>query len=440
MRPYTSHFIFSLVDKYQIPIHHSNPAEFSDECYFSFCTEYIKQCKRRDIHLKDHLAENSSLFRTFLPWRSDAFNTIFQMQWYYDELVIYDPIFFEISDFKTGLLEDDKRKLRSILILLNTLKDSINEGFLLFGSYDSFSKGSKQIEENKYENLLALPDFREECDKLVQVYKITNKEGIEKSYYNIGSMYRDKTTLFTVFQDSEKIKTPDGLFSINYDFVGSSYTLMSIEDAKKEGFYDRAYNCYKEDYSNEITEVLNYIDIGESINTPILFNRKLDELILSNISQQDINKSKSNEYYKFFLPYVNGIPPKKLFDVRNKMPAAFLDFRATMFEIIFDLQKSGVEPEFLDLKIQQKVQSLLKKLDVEMKNTLTATKIFGIGTPLITITGTFVLSHFGINIEKYANLLFGGVAATELATLVKYITEKRQGKSNSLYYLWSAKQ
>ena len=41
-----------------------------------------------------------------------------------------------------------------------------------------------------------------------------------------------------------------------------------------------------------------------------------------------------------------------------------------MFEIIYDYEKNGVEPEILELKIQQKINPLLRKLEVEMKNSV----------------------------------------------------------------------
>ena len=188
----TSHFIFSLADKYQISIDNSKPSEFLDENYYGFCQEYLEQCTTRDINLKRHLTDNPNLFRTFLPWRPYIFDTVLQLQWYYDELVIYDPVYFEINNFKTGNIENDKSELRQLLSFLALLKDSINEGFLLFGSYDTFLTSNKQIEDNKFENLLSVPELRYECDKLVQVYKMESEEGKEKSYFNIRANYRNK--------------------------------------------------------------------------------------------------------------------------------------------------------------------------------------------------------------------------------------------------------
>lgn len=440
MTNFTSHFIFSLADKYQISLDNTKPFEFTDESYFGFCKEYLEQCKIRDTNLKKHLIDKPNLFRTFLPWRAYIFDTVFQLQWYYDELVIYDPIYFEIKHFKTGNNEEDKSKLKQLLSFLSSLKDSISEGFLLFGSYDTFITSNEQINENNFHNLLSIQGIRDECDKLVEVYKMESEEGKERAYFNIRARYRNREIIFPVVSDFEKIKTIEG-YGVYFDLVGSTYTSVSVEDAKREGFYDRTYDCFKNDYPFEIREVLNYIDISSGIKTPVLFNRKLDELILSSISlQEKIIKSKATDYYKLFLPFINDIPAERLYDIRTQMPTAFLDFRNLMFEIIYDFEKSGVEKEILELKIQQKINPLLRKLETEMKNSVTKAKIIGLGLPIVSGFGALGLWHLGIDVSKYASLLLGGLNVAGLGVLSNYLTEQNIGKSNTVYYLWKVQQ
>ena len=152
-------------------------------------------------------------------------------------------------------------------------------------------------------------------------------------------------------------------------------------------------------------------------------------------------KSKANDYLKLILPFVNGIPPERLFDIRSTMPNAFSDFRNLMFEIIYDCEKSDVEPDILDLKIQQKINALLRKLDAEMKNSLTKAKIIGAGLPLVSGIGILGLWYFGIDISKLTTLLLGGVnVAAEGTAITNYLTEQRTGRANSLYYLWKVQK
>ena len=138
---------------------------------------------------------------------------------------------------------------------------------------------------------------------------------------------------------------------------------------------------------------------------------------------------------------MNNIPAERLFDIRAKMPTAFIDFRNLMFEIIYDYERSGVEAEMLELKIQQKINPLLRKLETEMKNSVTKAKVIGAGLPIITGFGALGLWSYGIDISKYATLLLGGMnVAGELNTLTNYLTEQRTGQSNTLYYLWKVQQ
>jgi len=391
--------------------------------------------------LKLYLNESSNLFRTFLPWRPYIFDTIFQTQWYYDELIVFDPIVFEINNFRTGNIQDDKIKLQQLLVFLNSMKDSINAGFLLFGSYDTFNNIGN-LEDNKFDSLISVPEIRNECDRLVQVFKMINTDGKEKSYFQIASKYRNKQTLFSVVKDFDKLKNEEGLFGITYDFINSQYILQTVDDAKKEGYYDRAYDVYKEDYAFEIKEILNYIDIGSGIKTPILFDRKLDEMVLSNISlEKKIVKSKGNDYFKLFLPFINGIPPAKLFEIRSEMPTAFIDFRNLMFDIIYEYENTDIDTQVLELRIQSKINPLLRSLDAEMKNSVSNAKIMGLGLPIVSGIGALGLWSYGVDVSKYAELLIGGVnIAGMMKGLSNYLTEQNVGKPNSLYYLWKVLQ
>jgi hypothetical protein len=83
------------------------------------------------------------------------------------------------------------------------------------------------------------------------------------------------------------------------------------------------------------------------------------------------------------------------------MPNAFLEFRNLMFDIIYDYKKSEVEPEILEIKIQQKINPLLRKLDAEMNNSLTKAKIIDAGLPLVSGIGAL---GFGISVLIYLNL------------------------------------
>lgn len=60
----------------------------------------------------------------------------------------------------------------------------------MFGSYDTFVTTNKRSEENKFETLLSIPEIRNECDKLVQVYKMESTEGIKNPILTLEAITR----------------------------------------------------------------------------------------------------------------------------------------------------------------------------------------------------------------------------------------------------------
>ncbi|WP_319479156.1 hypothetical protein [uncultured Draconibacterium sp.] len=441
---HTSEFIFSLAEKYDIPFKHDKPSEILDENYDGFCKEYIEVVKKRDKNLKNYLLKKPTIFKTFLPWSPYVFNTIFQIQWYYDELIIYDPIVFEILNFKTENKEEDKHKLRELITFLNIFNDNISSGFLLFGSYDSFAKDSPDIKTNNLENLIELPDIREELDKLVHISKMEKYNGQDVVDFTIRTYYRGKHSFCPIIKEPDN-QTPNsnGLYTWSIDLTGERYVPTTVDEIKSMNAYDKVFDKIQNEYPNEIRETLNYLTVGKSINTPVLFNRKLDELIVRNLPSFDEKNAKveANNYYRLTLPFVSGIPAQRLFDIRNNIPNAFIDFRNTMFEIIYDLQERNYEPQLLELKIQQKVNPIVQKLEVEMKNSLSKSRILGLGLPIATGLGALGFNQMGVDVTGIAGFLFGGLnLSAELKILTDHFTKKNELKTNPFYYLWNVQQ
>ena len=441
---YTSDFIFSLAEKYDIPFKHDKPSEILDESFDGFCKEYIEVVKNRDKNLKNYLLNKPRIFRTFLPWNPYVFNTIFQIQWYYDELIIYDPIVIEIQNFNNENKEEDKNNLRELIAFLNIFNDNISSGFLLFGSYDSFPTNSPDISTNNLESLVDLPEIREELDKLVHISKMEKYNGKDVVDFTIRTYYRGKYAFCTIIKEPDN-QTPDsdGLYSWSIDLTGKRYVPTTVDEIKSMDAYDKVFNKIKNEYPNEISETLNYLTVGKSINTPVLFNRKLDELIVSNLPDIDKKniKTEASNYYRLTLPFVNGIPAQHLFDIRNNMPNAFIDFRNTMFEIIYDLQQSDYEPELLELKLQQKVNPIVQKLEVEMKNSLSKSSVLGLGIPLASGLGALGFNQMGIDVPGLAGMIFGGLnISAELKVLIDHLTKKNELKTNPFYYLWKVQK
>lgn len=434
----TSDFMFTLADKYGIAYAYDNYKHITDEEYNGYMKEYAEYSRKRDDALKAYLLANPDKARTFVPWRGPVLETTLQIQWYYDELVLHDPVYIQLFHLNKESIEDNKYQLTALLNGMKKLRESMQSGFLLFGSYDGFNQGL-ELSTNKFEDFFSLTEVQEECALIPEWYEMEVPENAKGSYSSIRGFYRNMQSMFFVLNNEEAIKE-NAIGGLHFNFVGE-HRHLSAEDLRSRQLLVRCYESFKAEYHVEVADTLRYLEMAPKIQTPMLFDRKLDELIVALLAkEQKLSNSMGRDCYGLFLPYVDGIPAERLLDLRNKMPNAFLDFRNAMFEIIYDLKSSGVEGNALELKIRRKIDPIIKSLDVEIKNTLTKTKIIGIGGALMPAVGSLSLTAFGIDPTHYAGLLAGGVALTELGSLASYLTDKRKQEANDFYYLWKARQ
>jgi hypothetical protein len=443
METIKSHFIFELADKHEINFSSDQPFEFTDEQYDKFCNEYITKVNNRDSHLIDYLTTNPKLFRTFLPWRDNLFYTILQLLWYYDEIIAYDPIVFEITHFKEQNHEKNKDRLITLLRSLYQFKDSIESGFLLFAGYQT-------VQEHKIDNpsvdtngLIGNERIRHELDKLVSVSKMESKANGETTDYTIRSRYRGQQSLLPIIKTPDKLEpNADGMYSWTIDLVGSKYTPISIDEIKEVGAYSKVFDDYAKLYPLEIKEILDYLFIGNGLNTAVQFDRKLDELVLQNLQLFDSEKAKKPQtFYELSLPTVDGIPPERLLELRHQMPGAFLDFRNQMFEFILELHKEGSDQRILEIKLKQKINPIIKSLDVEINNSLRKAKVLGTGVPLVSAVGVWGLWQAGIDVVQLQNIILGGLSVSaEMKILIERMNERDKSRINPFYYLWKVKR
>jgi hypothetical protein len=133
-----SAFIFDLIDDFQIFDLSGRANEFTDESFNAFCEKYSKLSEQRDLALLQYVNSTPSLFRTHLPHSKWSIAVAFNVVWYYDELIITDPVLQFINDKELdGLdLEKKKSRLQQLLTFLKNCRESIEGGFFLFSGND----------------------------------------------------------------------------------------------------------------------------------------------------------------------------------------------------------------------------------------------------------------------------------------------------------------
>lgn len=433
-----SDFIFTLAEKYDIQFNAEKGFVFLDEAYEGFKNEYISLANSRDTHLINYLKSTPNFYRTFLPYDENVFRTAFQIQWYYDEIIIYDPIIFQLQIPDESNIENKKHRLVRFLKFLNAFRESITEGFIIFANYDSLKNQQQEANNEKIQLLVQDNDVRDQLDTLVKVFKMETTQGKAIGNFNVRSFYRSKSTFFPVMNTPQQDE--NGMFYVDYDFVGSTHSLLSLEEIKKLNIYERVYKEYTNDYKKEVSEILNHLIVGALINAPVLYSRSVDAIVMNKLGEVISANNITNKSFEITLPFVDNISPEKLLELRLKIPSAFLDFRNTMVELIFELQKQKIEGQIFEVKVQQKINPMLKKLDAEMKTSIQKAKIQGIITPAISAIGAFALWKLGFDISKLTSILFGGTGvATEMNVIIKRLEDINNAKANPLYFLWKVK-
>lgn len=436
-----SAFLFDLADKYEINISSDAPSVFTDEAFDDFCKEYKKYAEQRDAKLLPYVKLSGNRFRTFLPWQQGIYDTTAQVLWYYDELIIYDPILIEIEQsYHIVNPEAIKERMRWLLRAMHSLKGSIDSGYLLLINYRSVVDNMGNGLHSDYNDLIQIPEIRKELDRHVQVFKMEDPGSVGSKNYKIRSMFRGQESFVPVVGDADELRSGDKIV-MDFNFTESVYTKMSVEEVKQIGMYKRVFDSMKEHYPWQIQETLDYLQLGASINSSVLYSSDLDTLIfqhLPNIVQPD---TQSQNYYNLALPTVNGIPPERLMEVRNEMPNAFIEFREYLSEIIYDLQREAHDPEIIEHKVKRKVDRDFKNLDIEIQNSLRKFKLLGGVFPVVIGSGMLALWQSGVDLGQLTEYIGGGLGIyNESSSIVNRINERNEQQSNPLYYLWKARK
>ncbi|MBS1616870.1 MAG: hypothetical protein JST76_00005 [Bacteroidetes bacterium] len=359
-----------------------------------------------------------------------------QAQWYFDEIIVIDSLVVSLDLHQNSEnLEGKKKNLVDYLRMLNKFKDSINSGQILFISYD-FQSPINHIAfpELDHQSLICEKELRQELLKLPHVYKMTSPAEPKSENYNIRILYRNAHILFPI------IKSFENLTGLTYDFIGSDYLQLMLPDIERLGIEQNVFEGCQHLFIDEVLHTLNCFSDSIHLNTSPMFTRPIDAMILSKAGKNLDNKG--IETYNLTLPFLDNIPATRLYELRMKMPSAFYDFRNEMFVITHDLKNRGFDRGELKIRVEQKVNPIIKSLEGEIKSALTNLGLMSIGAPIISGSAIYGLSSFGIGSSSITNaFLTSGITLVGIANAVSSTLKTRNTvKSNPLYFLWQTKK
>ena len=432
-----SDFIFTLAEKYGLLKEKTNPTKIENDVLFKFCSEYKELSNKRDKDLAQHLLLSPTLFRSFIPYGHHFLNRVSEVVWYYDELLVSDPILLVVEQIeKSNIFEVYNLKiiLYNTITFLETLKDCINEGFILFGGEDFYPTYDKSLlNDITLKSLCNDPKIQTELDQLVDI-SIQKRQGQTSG---VIARYRGQQTMSFAPAPNE-----EGNLEASISFIGD-FEKGTRHDLQKLGMTN-LFEGLREYYIYEIVEILENLQIGQKHGSYVFYSRDLDNMILRGLNKEiaPYKKEYNRTVFQAILPFLKDIDPQRIMELRLKMPEVFLEFRNYMATITLDAAKqTEYNQELINHQVQKEVNKLLLNLDTEQKVAMRKAKIIGAGTPIVTLLGSFAINTLGIDVSKYIALATGGVnVLAEINNINAFFDQKEKLKVNPLYFLWKVKK
>lgn len=437
-----STFLFDLIEEFEIFYVSGNLNVFTDESYNQFCEKYKTLSNQRDTSLCHYLKTTPNLFRTHIPPSKWSMGISSQVVWYYDEIIVCDPIMQLIcSDDADN--EQRKYNLQELLSILKKYKDSIEGGYLLFAGDNIFPSKTGAF-ENDSKLLVEIPQVLDAFEQ----YSVMVKKSSP-----INDNADDNLTQLEIYYDGlwGNVKTmgmyiPPHVFNSNklangvcYDFM-TPYEILSRDELVRFNKEDMLKSLTNE-FCKDISVVLEAITNSQRFDTPILFYRNSDCVAAQNYSTQNQNMVTDTTVYDCIVPYLENIPAERLFEVRNNIPTAFKDFRAHLFDFVLRTMKNTDNPIEIKHSIDREMNTLMRKLNSEMTNANRKWNYQGLAAPVIMLTGSLGLFSSGIDYSQLVSTLLGsGGLIQGLNTWSDIKSDKDKASLNPVYFLWKAQQ
>jgi hypothetical protein len=430
-----SSFLFSIAEDLGIPLEMGVEEVFEDAALFTFVTKYHELSRERDKELAKHLQEASNIFRTYLPYTPRVFGLVHQILWYFDEVIVRDPIEVQISNLEPKNLENTKNNLRRTLQVLNMFRVAIDSGYLLlFGS--TYLPGMPQDVPPEVQKILQSKELIDALNEAVSY-------GMDRRFDSRGQEWIIyQVELETGGMLGWHIKGIQGSVKSPPISFGEELPRVS-KDELSECIDPSVLSQIKNLYPREVQRALRSVAIASMMNSTVIFNRNVDVAILNAAGGHQINEwqqASAIGSFNLSLPYIEGIPPGRLFELRLDDPQSFHDFRSIMAEIVTQsLDEDPLSaPQVARLAVERKIIPHIRAIEAEMESIRSRAKMFGLGLPLATATGLLGGAVVGLGVQTLLPIAMGSgyVIVREMAEIPSSLSKI---KSNPFWFIWKAK-
>lgn len=257
-----------------------------------------------------------------------------------------------------------------------------------------------------------------------------------------GTNFAHELRLITghVISMGSKVDIPPGGMWVSpiIDFVNGLPSIDFQELSRKLG--KDLIELHQDMFLKEIQQPIYLATNAQKMGATALFseNRPIDQLILqkAGVKLRPDKQNASVQALNIVLPFVSGIPPDKLMDIRRSSPTAFVDFRSRVADIIIEATGDTTpSQDYLHHRVSKELIPTLGGLEHEMNGVIKRAGILGIGVPLIAGTGVLIGNILGVP----AYTLLGGVIAaalTGVSSLADSVQASNRAKGHPGYFLW----
>jgi len=431
--------IFDLIEDAGISL--KSGSLITPESYAHFRHEYLEWSTRRDSALLHHLGKTPRAFRCLLKHSDRVFATAYHVLWYLDEVVVADPIARALADKPDDRDQNSLASLKRTLELLARFRQSIESGYLLLGGAAVVPQLPKDSPQPIVE-LAARDDIQQVLDRAVRLGMATRRGSDGMS----STVYDAKLDTGFIIGFSIPARGPDDAAqytTANYT-VGEDLPRHSVDDIAKAVNTPSAVilDQVRRIYPREVHATLQNVAIASRLGACALIDRDTDQEMLSQIVPGPTSPNASVGAFNLALPYLEGVPPDRLLELRQAIPAAFTEFRARLA----DIAERAIKEDGSDFQLrartiaERELVPAVRYLDTEMRAAANKARILGYVSPVVASVGALI-GEFVFKLPS--STIFSAVMAglvPPIAAAAQYAADKKNATKNPFYFVWKAQK
>ncbi len=348
-------------------------SRFDEASFKEFAERYLELAGHREAILREYLL-SKDYYRTFMPVCSFTFNSINDVIWYYTEVLLCDPVLFMLNDPTMQDRGKQTQVVEAIHALLN-LRPQIECGYILLTSvgsgidFESFTEQAKRVVEMPS----IISGFESE-------FIIRKQPSILPDGRNLGIMqlmgeYHGWTfsSQPTALYIPEEVKAEALRDGVNYSFIGK-FTRVGNAELRRMGKENMITN-HRGWFNVDAQRVIGALHCSTELDIPVQYFRHVDfslaEAYTIGFGDPYLEtKIDKREVFRAILPYVKGIDPTRLMQVREEIPEVFIQFRGRFFSLVQEAREKNMDELSMQEWIRTKVSGERKHLETEMRNLL----------------------------------------------------------------------